>query len=239
MYTASGIKFKYNHHRSKCLTLITYAESLRITLRFVLLLNNSTALSMAQNLSIITDTFFFSTLKSKRFSALLQGFWCTLAFSTLFWCESHPGYLNVWHRLHVEEPTPIKGCRIVSRYDQVQVFSHLKVLLRQLRKDYFGVAFSAELWLNVDHSHATIALSQQVSNILTTICCHHNGWMLFYKMSDKHLCVLSREPPWWVYNVNIVLWNWLDLHSFWHRSVKEKFRINANILYNSEYTGWR
>ena len=54
MYTASGIKFKYNHHRSKCLTLITYAESLRITLRFVLLLNNSTALSMAQNLSIIT-----------------------------------------------------------------------------------------------------------------------------------------------------------------------------------------
>ena len=72
VYTASGIQFKYNYHRSKCLTLITYAESLRITLRFVLLLNNSTALSMAQNLSIITDTFFCSTFKSKRFSALLQ-----------------------------------------------------------------------------------------------------------------------------------------------------------------------
>ena len=102
--------------------------------------------------------------------------------------------LHVWHRL-VEELTHIKGCRIVSLYDRVHVFSHLKVLLHQLRNDDFGVAFSAELWLNVEHSQATIALSQQVSNILTIICCHHNGWMLFYKMSDEHLCVLSRELP--------------------------------------------
>ena len=234
MYTTSGIKFKYNHHRSECLTLVTFAESLRITLRFMLLLNNSTALSMVQNLSIITEIHFFPHSSQKGFLLCCNlhatVFWCTLAFSTLFWCGNHPGCLNVWQRLNAEELMQILGCRIVNISDRVHLFFRLKVLLRQLRNDDFAVAFSAELWLNVEHSHATITLPQQVSNMLTTICCHHNGRMFFYKMSDEHLCVLSRERPCWVYNVNIVLWNWLDLHSFWHRSMKEKFRINANIL---------